>query len=225
MPGELITVNGVYKSYIYGDKRYQVLKGVSLTARGGEFLAIQGPSGSGKTTLIYLIAGIDTPDEGEIIVNGAKVSAMKEGERTRWRRRNIGIIFQFYHLIPTLTALENILLPMELAGIPKEERISRARRLLEFVGMESGGDKFPSELSGGEQQRIAIARALAAEPPVILADEPTANLDTANKRRIVQLLREAADKGTTVIMTTHDPELAEAADRVVRLVDGVVVEE
>ena len=210
---------------MYGERKYEVLKGVSLTAGKGEFLAIQGPSGSGKTTLIYLVAGIDTPDKGDIIVNGSKISALKEGERTRWRRRNIGIVFQFYHLLPTLTALENILLPMELAGIPKHERHEKAMRLLEFVNMTRAADKFPSELSGGEQQRIAIARALAADPPVILADEPTANLDTANKKRIVQLLREAADKGTTVIMTTHDPELAGYADRIVRLVDGVVVEE
>jgi putative ABC transport system ATP-binding protein len=225
MDEDLVIVDEVYKSYMYGKNKYEVLKGVNLKAGRGEFLAIQGPSGSGKTTLIYLIAGIDVPDKGYILVNGSKISAMKEGERTRWRRRNIGIVFQFYHLLPTLTAIENILLSMELAGIPKKERHEKARMLLEFVGLEEAADKFPSELSGGEQQRIAIARALAAEPPIILADEPTANLDTTNKKRIVQLLHQATERGTTVIMTTHDPELARSADRVVKLKDGVIMEE
>ncbi len=226
MPAEnVVEARNIVKTYVLGKKKFEVLKGVSFSARKGEFLSIQGPSGSGKTTLIFLAAGLDLPDSGEIIVNGANLAEMSDKERTVWRRRNVGIVFQFYHLLPTLTALENILLVMELAGIPKKERTSRAMDLLDFVGLRSAADKYPAELSGGEQQRIAIARALAADPPVLLADEPTANLDTHNKVRIVKLLRKAAENGTTVIMATHDPALAEESDRILRLVDGVIVEE
>ena len=221
----VVEARNIVKTYVLGKKRFEVLKGVSFSARKGEFLSIQGPSGSGKTTLIFLAAGLDLPDSGEIIVNGANLAEMSDKERTVWRRRNVGIVFQFYHLLPTLTALENILLVMELAGIPKKERTSRAMDLLDFVGLRSAADKYPAELSGGEQQRIAIARALAADPPVLLADEPTANLDTHNKVRIVKLLRKAAENGTTVIMATHDPALAEESDRILRLVDGAIVEE
>ena len=221
----VVEARNIVKTYVLGKKRFEVLKGVSFSARKGEFLSIQGPSGSGKTTLIFLAAGLDLPDSGEIIVNGANLAEMSDKERTVWRRRNVGIVFQFYHLLPTLTALENILLVMELAGIPKRERTSRAIDLLDFVGLRSAADKYPAELSGGEQQRIAIARALAADPPVLLADEPTANLDTHNKVRIVKLLRKAAENGTTVIMATHDSALAEESDRILRLVDGVIVEE
>ncbi len=226
MPAEnVVEARNIVKTYVLGKKKFEVLKGVSFSARKGEFLSIQGPSGSGKTTLIFLAAGLDLPDSGEIIVNGANLAEMSDKERTVWRRRNVGIVFQFYHLLPTLTALENILLVMELAGIPKKERTSRAMDLLDFVGLRSAADKYPAELSGGEQQRIAIARALAADPPVLLADEPTANLDTHNKVRIVKLLRKAAENGTTVIMATHDPALAEESDRILRLVDGAIVEE
>ncbi|MEB3846574.1 MAG: ABC transporter ATP-binding protein [Desulfurococcales archaeon] len=221
----VVEARNIVKTYVLGKKRFEVLKGVSFSARKGEFLSIQGPSGSGKTTLIFLAAGLDLPDSGEIIVNGANLAEMSDKERTVWRRRNVGIVFQFYHLLPTLTALENILLVMELAGIPKKERTSRAMDLLDFVGLRNAADKYPAELSGGEQQRIAIARALAADPPVLLADEPTANLDTHNKVRIVKLLRKAAENGTTVIMATHDPALAEESDRILRLVDGAIVEE
>lgn len=221
----VVEARNIVKTYVLGKKRFEVLKGVSFSARKGEFLSIQGPSGSGKTTLIFLAAGLDLPDSGEIIVNGANLAEMSDKERTVWRRRNVGIVFQFYHLLPTLTALENILLVMELAGIPKRERTSRAIDLLDFVGLRNAADKYPAELSGGEQQRIAIARALAADPPVLLADEPTANLDTHNKVRIVKLLRKAAENGTTVIMATHDPALAEESDRILRLVDGAIVEE
>ncbi len=226
MPAEnVVEARNIVKTYVLGKKKFEVLKGVSFSARKGEFLSIQGPSGSGKTTLIFLAAGLDLPDSGEIIVNGANLAEMSDKERTVWRRRNVGIVFQFYHLLPTLTALENILLVMELAGIPKKERTSRAMDLLDFVGLRSAADKYPAELGGGEQQRIAIARALAADPPVLLADEPTANLDTHNKVRIVKLLRKAAENGTTVIMATHDPALAEESDRILRLVDGAIVEE
>ncbi|GBF09058.1 antimicrobial peptide ABC transporter ATP-binding protein [Aeropyrum pernix] len=197
-----------------------VLKGVSFTASKGEFLGILGPSGSGKSTLIMLLAGIDTPDKGKVVVDGVEVSSLPPGARSSWRRRNVGIVFQFFHLIPTLTALENLLLGMEVAGVRKDR--DRAIGLLRFVGLEDKADRFPAELSGGEQQRVAIARALAHNPKLLLADEPTANLDYENKIKVVKLLRMAADKGTTVVFATHDQHLVEEADRIVEVRDGRV---
>ncbi len=223
--GGLVVVDDVWKSYRIGGSRVEVLRGVSLEVDEGEFLAILGPSGSGKTTLVYLMAGLDVPDRGRIVVGGVEVSSLSPRERAVWRRGNVGIVFQFFHLIPVLTVLENVILPMELSGRPRgRERVERARWLLGYVGLSGMEDRFPSELSGGEQQRVAVARALAADPDLILADEPTANLDTANKKRIVELLRGAAGMGKTVVMTTHDEGLASMADRIVRLVDGVIVE-
>ena len=213
----------VWKIYRTGGAEYPALKGISLEVGRGELVAVLGPSGSGKTTFIYLAGGIDVPTRGEVVVNGARIDRMSESARAKWRRRNVGIVFQFYHLIPTLTVLENVLLPMELAGHPPPgERRERALMLLELVGMENKADKLPSQLSGGEQQRVAIARALAADPPMILADEPTANLDTRNKEKVVSLLVGANKLGKTVIYSTHDPELAKHARRIVRIRDGVV---
>ncbi len=163
------------------------------------------------------------PTKGTVKVLGEEISGKGESWRRRWRRRNVGIVFQFFHLVPTLTALENVVLSMELAGTPGDRR-ARARELLEFVGLRGKEDKYPPELSGGEQQRVALARALAHNPPLVLADEPTANLDYENKVRVVKLLREAASNGRTVVFATHDPELARGADRVIRILDGRVVE-
>ncbi len=219
-----VVVEDVWKSYRVGRVVQPALRGVSLEFERGEFTAIMGPSGSGKSTLIHLIAGLDVPDRGRVVVGGVEVSSMGESARAAWRRRNVGIVFQFLHLVPVLTALENVVLPMELAGVPRGLRRERALKLLEFVGLAEKAGRLPSELSGGEQQRVAIARALAADPPLLLADEPTANLDSENKWRVVELLREASRRGKTVIFTTHDPEVAGAADRVVRLSDGRVVE-
>jgi len=221
---EAARLEGVWKEYRVGKVVVQALRGVDLVIPRGRLVALVGPSGSGKSTLIHLLAGIDVPSRGRVVVDGDEVSSMGRGERLRWRRRKVGIVFQFLHLVPVLTALENVMLPMELAGVPRGERRERALRLLEFVGLADKADRLPSELSGGEQQRVAIARALAADPPIILADEPTANLDVENKRRIVSLLREAAGKGRTVVYSTHDMGLAGEADVVVRLVDGRVVE-
>jgi ABC-type lipoprotein export system ATPase subunit len=214
---------GLRKSYRLGRVTVEVLRGVSLEAARGEFVAVVGPSGSGKSTLIMLLAGIDVPDSGYVVVDGVRVSSLGAGERAAWRRRNVGIVFQFFHLVPTLTALENVMLAAELAGLPGGEARRRAEELLDFVGLSGKYDRFPSELSGGEQQRVAIARALVHRPKVLLADEPTANLDYENKLRIVRLLRGAAEMGTTVVFATHDPNLASEADKIVELRDGRVV--
>ncbi len=218
-----IEARDVWKDYVVGKVRVTALKGIDLDVDSGEFLAVTGPSGSGKSTLIYLLSGLDIPTRGFIRVGGVEISRLDQAKRASWRRMNVGIVFQFFHLIPTLTALENVMLTMELAGIPAGKRVERALELLEFVGLKGKADRYPWELSGGEQQRVAIARALAHDPPLILADEPTANLDYENKVRIVELLREVSRAGKTVVFATHDLELARRADRVVHLRDGVVV--
>jgi putative ABC transport system ATP-binding protein len=218
-----VEVRDVWKDYVVGRVRVTALRGVSLDVDSGEFLAVTGPSGSGKSTLIYLLSGLDVPTRGLIRVGEVEVSRLDQARRASWRRRSVGVIFQFFHLIPTLTALENVLLTMELAGVPAGKRVERALELLEFVGLKDKAGRYPWELSGGEQQRVAIARAIAHNPPLILADEPTANLDYENKVRIVELLREVSNAGKTVVFATHDVELARRADRVVHLRDGVVV--
>ncbi len=223
----LARVEDVWKWYGRGEGRIAALKGVSFEVYRGEMLAIVGPSGSGKSVLLMIMGGVEVPDKGRVVVDGVEVSSLPGGKRASWRRRNVGFVFQFFHLIPTLTALENVVLGMELAGRPrgKRERIERARRLLEFVGLKGKENRFPGELSGGEQQRVAIARALGPQPLFILADEPTANLDTANKLRVVKLLRASTEMGATVVFATHDPDLARDADRIVMIRDGEVVGE
>ncbi|BES82201.1 ABC transporter ATP-binding protein [Pyrodictium abyssi] len=216
----VVRLRGVYK--YYGEK-IAALRGVDLEVCRGEFVAIVGPSGSGKSTLISLVAGLDRPDSGYVEVLGERISGWPPGRRAVWRRRSVGIVFQFYHLFPLLTVLENVVLPMKLAGVFRGRERERALELLELVGMKDKAGRYPGELSGGEQQRVAIARALANDPPLILADEPTANLDTLNKRRVVELLEEVHEMGKTVVLTTHDPGLAGRADRLVCLVDGAVV--
>ena len=196
------------------------LRDVTLTVEPGEVVAVMGPSGSGKTTLLNLIAGVDRPTAGRVVVGGKTVSEMGEEELRQYRLRGVGYVLQHGNLVPTLTALENVLLPMVLAGAPDE---ARARKLLREVGLEGKEERLPEELSGGEQQRLAVAVALANNPPLIVADEPTGELDLATGERVVRLLlSQARDKGKTVIMTTHDPRVARMADRVVLLEDGVV---
>ena len=226
--GEVLArVEGVWKWYGSGGGRVAALKGGSFEVYRGEMLAIVGPSGSGKSVLLMIMGGVEVPDKGRVVVDGVEVSSLPGGRRASWRRRNVGFVFQFFHLIPTLTALENVVLGMELAGRPRgrRERVERARKLLEFVGLKGKEDRFPGELSGGEQQRVAIARALGPQPLLVLADEPTANLDTANKVRVVKLLRASTEMGVTVVFATHDPELARDADRIVMIRDGEVVGE
>ena len=217
----VVRLEEVYKYY---GERIVALRGVSFRVERGEFVAILGPSGSGKSTLINLVAGLDKPDRGSVEVLGERISEWSPSRRAVWRRRSIGIVFQFYHLFPLLTALENVMLPMKLAGIFRGREKERALDLLELVGMRDKADRYPGELSGGEQQRVAIARALANDPPILLADEPTASLDSENKMRILELLGDIHRLGKTVILTTHDPVLAERAERIICLVDGVIRE-
>ncbi len=217
---------GVWKWYGRGEARVYALKGVDVKVYRGEMLAVVGPSGSGKSVLLMILGGVEVPDKGEVLAGGVRLSSLPPGRRAAWRRANVGFVFQFFHLVPTLTALENVLLGMEIAGRPeKGERLRRALELLDFVGLKGKENRFPGELSGGEQQRVAIARALGPSPLLVLADEPTANLDTANKRRVVSLLRKATELGVTVVFATHDASLASEADRIVELRDGEVVGE
>ncbi len=220
--GAMVEVRDVWKEYRIGKVVVPALRGVSLEIGESEFVALVGPSGSGKSTLLYLMGGLDRPTKGSIRVSGEDITGLSDSRLAMWRRRNVGIVFQFFHLIPVLTAYENVLLQAELAGLPKKERMERARGLLEFVGLGDKMDRFPSELSGGEQQRVAIARALAGDPKLILADEPTANLDYTNKLRIVELLRRARELGKTVVFATHDTQLASYADRIISIRDGVL---
>ena len=207
-------------------KRYGTqiaIKGVSLVIPSGVLACIVGPSGSGKSTLLNMVSGIDVPDEGEVWVRGERIDNKSEDWRARWRLNNVGIIFQFYHLVPFLTVLENVLLPMELAGYgSRGERVKRALELLEAVELRDKAHRFPGELSGGERQRVAVARALACNPSLIVADEPTAHLDTENKRRVMELLSGLVSRDRTVIVATHEREFLPRCDVIIELVDGCV---
>jgi putative ABC transport system ATP-binding protein len=205
---------------------FPALSGVDLAIAAGEMVAITGPSGSGKTTIINLIAGIDGPTAGTVTVDGSRLDQMTEEQLAVWRGRTIGVVFQFFQLMPTLTAAENATLPLDLAriGAPRERR-ARAGRNLATVGLADRGHRLPLELSGGEQQRVAIARALACDPPILLGDEPTGNLDTAMARDMFELLRRLNARGTTVVYVTHDPALAAMASRIVSVRDGLIVDD
>lgn len=219
----LIEILGVSKHYRMGRNQFPALERVNLTIYRHEFVAIVGPSGSGKSTLLNLISGIDRPTAGTVIVDGLKISRMGENQLSKWRGRFVGIVFQFFQLLPTLTALENVMLPMEFRGTFRGRRRQRALETLRLVGLEGQADHLPSALSGGEQQRAAIARALANDPPLIIADEPTGNLDTAAGARIIDILAglHARDQ-KTVVLVTHDERLAKRAGRVLEVQDGAV---
>jgi putative ABC transport system ATP-binding protein len=220
----IIELNGVEKTYRTGRVGFRALNGVDLAIAEGEMVAIIGPSGSGKTTIINLIAGIDRPTAGTVTVNGSRLDQMSEEKLAIWRGHNIGIVFQFFQLMPTLTAAENATLPLDLAHVgAARERKAVARRNLATVGLADRGDRLPLELSGGEQQRVAIARAMACQPPILLGDEPTGNLDTKLARDMFELLRELNGKGTTVVYVTHDQALAQLASRIVSVRDGLIV--
>jgi putative ABC transport system ATP-binding protein len=219
----LIQLQHVVKVYPMGGRNYTALRGVDLTFHAGEFTAIVGHSGSGKSTVLNMITGIDRPTTGEVIVGGRPIQKLSENALARWRGVSVGIVFQFFQLLPTLTALENVMLPMDFLGLYGGRRRERALALLRRVGLQEHAQHLPSELSGGEQQRVAIARALANDPPILIADEPTGNLDSATGARIFALLGELSRQGKLVIFVTHDPELAENAARVVTLQDGRVV--
>ncbi len=215
----------VIKIYRTGTTETVALRELSMNVREGEFRVIAGPSGSGKTTLLNCIGAIDVPDAGTIIVNGEDITKFDEKQRIEYRKRKVGFVFQLFNLVPYLTALENVELPMTAIGVPREERLKRAKELLRLVGLENKVNKTPYELSGGEQQRVAIAVALANDPPLILADEPTGELDFMTGRQIVRLFRDLhKELNKTIIMVTHDIAMATYADRISILRDGKILE-
>lgn len=218
----IVQIDGLVKRYVEGGRERLILDHVDLEVRAGEFFVLLGKSGSGKSTLLNLMSGIDTADGGSVIVDGTNITTLDERRLTLFRRDKIGIIFQFFNLIPTLTVLENITLPLELSGSRLGD--AKARDLLSRVGLAARADAFPDKLSGGEQQRIAIARALAHEPAIVLADEPTGNLDEDTGEQILALLLELTrDAGRTLIMATHNPEIVPLADRVCRIHEGKLI--
>ena len=220
-----VQATALTKTYTQGETQVHALRGVDLTVATGSFAAIMGPSGSGKSTLLHLIGALDTPTGGSLAIGGTPLDGLGEDELTRLRRDGIGFVFQFYNLLPTLTAAENVLLPDLIAGRRQDGSRARVAELLDLVGMSDRAAHLPTQLSGGEQQRVSIARALLRRPEVLLADEPTGNLDTRSGATVLDLMRKVADGGQTVVMVTHDPNAASRADRVVFLRDGVVAGE
>lgn len=222
----MLKLSGVYKTLQSGDRMLEVLKPTDLHVPDGQALAIMGPSGSGKSTLLGLVAGLDSPSGGSIKVGGVEITGLSEDALALLRGRKIGIVFQSFNLIPNLTAQENIALPLELSDQFDGDPVERSRELLEAVGLAERGHHYPVQLSGGEQQRVALARAFAPRPALLLADEPTGNLDSATGQHIVELmLKLNQEQGTTLVMVTHDPGLASRADRIVHLRDGRVVKD
>jgi putative ABC transport system ATP-binding protein len=218
----MIELRGLSKTVASGGRPLTILHPLDLVVPSGQFVAVVGPSGSGKSTLLGLIAGLDDASSGQILIDGADITGLGEDALARLRGQKIGFVFQSFHLIPSLTAVENILVPMEIAG--RRDAATRAKTLLDEVGLQGRGHHYPSQLSGGEQQRVAIARALSNDPIIVLADEPTGNLDSANGRHIVDLLLSVnRTRGTTVVLVTHDAELAALADARLVLRDGAVV--
>jgi putative ABC transport system ATP-binding protein len=208
---------------VRGGQSFPALRGVSLRVAPGDFIAVLGKSGSGKSTLLNLIAGIDRPTSGEVHAAGAELNRLSENDMAVWRGRNVGVVFQFFQLLPTLTVEENILLAMDFVGkIPAGDRRTRARDLLDLVGLQDQSAKLPSALSGGQQQRAAIARALANDPPIVLADEPTGNLDSETSAAVAELFHGLIDQRKTLLIVTHDDNLARRAHRVIRLKDGLI---
>jgi putative ABC transport system ATP-binding protein len=219
----IVRAVGLTRRYKMGDSFVDALQGVDLAVAHREFVALVGPSGSGKSTVLNLIGGLDQPTSGEVWINGTELSASDERALTRHRRQHVGFVFQSFNLLPRLTAEENVAIPLMFSGVEEKERLARARGLLERVGLGPRLDHRPTQLSGGEQQRVAIARALVGQPALLLADEPTGNLDTTTGAEIMSLLKELnQERGLTLLVVTHDPEVAAFASRVVRLRDGRV---
>jgi putative ABC transport system ATP-binding protein len=219
----MIELREVSKTVMSGTEPLTILHPLSLQIPPGRFLAVVGPSGSGKSTLLGLLAGLDAPTSGSVVIDGVDITGLSEDQLAKLRGEKIGFVFQFFHLIPSLTAVENVSVPMEIVGV--RDARTRAEQLLEEVGLTGRAHHYPSQLSGGEQQRVALARALANDPPIVLADEPTGNLDTTNGRHIMSLLRGIHDRrGTTIVLVTHDSELASMADARLVLRDGRVVD-
>jgi len=225
MPSPALQLEDVHKEYIRGSERIEVLRGLDLRVKHGEFLGLIGPSGSGKSTLLNLIAGLDRPTSGRVIVGEEIVSEMDEAEIARWRSAHVGFIFQFYHLIPVLTAFENVELPLLLFNMPTSRRRQQVHTMLELVGLSHRLDHRPGQMSGGEQQRVGIARALVTDPTLIVADEPTGDLDGHTSEEILDLLETLqASLRKTIVLVTHDPRAASRVNRLVRLQKGVLFE-
>jgi putative ABC transport system ATP-binding protein len=220
----LIELSQVTKSYPVASGSFSALKNVSLTIESGQLVAITGKSGSGKSTLLNVITGIDKPTAGSVLINGIRVDKLSESELASWRGKNVGVVFQFFQLLPTLTILENVMLPMDFCNTyPKKDRRDRALFLLQMVNIKEQADKFPSTLSGGQQQRVAIARALANDPPLIVADEPTGNLDSQTATAIFELFAKLAGAGKTVVVVTHEREFSSYFENTFNITDGSIV--
>jgi putative ABC transport system ATP-binding protein len=222
----LIDVRGVVKDYNTAAGTFRALKGVDLQVDRGEFVAVIGKSGCGKSTLINMITGIDRPTAGEVFIGDAAVHTLSEGQLAEWRGRNLGVIFQFFQLLPTLTVVENVMLPMDFCNVwPSNERHDRAMHCLELVEIADQANKLPAALSGGQQQRVAIARAIANDPPILTADEPTGNLDSKTAAAVFDLFMKMVDGGKTIVMVTHDTDLVSRVTRSVIMADGEIVDE
>ncbi len=220
----MIQCRGISKSYHKGSTVVTPLEKLDLEVAKGEFLALMGPSGSGKTTLLNLLSGIDSPTEGSLVIGGRDIATLSRRELTKWRANHVGYIFQLYHLVPVLSAFENVELPLLLAPMSRKDRRSRVESALELVGLGDRMHHTPAELSGGQEQRVAIARALVADPDLLVADEPTGDLDREAASRILDLLRQLSrGHGKTIVMVTHDPRAAEAADRILHLEKGQLI--
>ena len=226
MTPPLIRISQLSKGYVRGGQAIPVLVDIPLEVAQGEFVALMGPSGSGKSTLLNLIAGIDKPASGTIEIGGVDIASLSEGELADWRAANVGFIFQFYNLLPVLSAFDNVELPLLLTGLSSRERHERVAAVLALVGLTDRADHYPSELSGGQQQRVAIARALVTDPALIVADEPTGDLDRNTGEEVLSLLDQLVHElGKTIVMVTHDPKAAARAGRMVHLEKGVLVDE
>jgi len=223
MPAEdVIKVENITKKYVMGEYELEVLKGIDLAVKKGDSISIMGPSGSGKSTLLQIMGCLDKPTSGKLYIDGIDTSTMNSDQLAEIRSKKIGFVFQFFYLIPILTSLDNVELPMVFNGLSHEERHEKAYGLLELVGLAERADHHPSELSGGERQRVAIARALANDPKIIFADEPTGNLDSKSGQEIIHLLMKLNKKGYTIVMVSHDPEIARHSRRIIHVKDGII---
>lgn len=220
----IICVNDLYKLYRIGDTAVRALNGVSFSIREGEFCAIVGTSGSGKSTLLNMLAGLERPTRGEVVISGRHIEKLREDELVKFRRENVGFIFQSFHLLGTMNALENVALPLTFRGEARKARLKKADRMLDLVNLGKHKRHMPNQMSGGQQQRVGIARALVADPKIIFADEPTGNLDSHTSEEVMGLMKKIVrEQGQTLVMVTHDPHEAEYADRVIHIIDGKIV--